>query len=231
MKTLLPAAALFIATLSANAGITLKLGTSSSTRGTVSGGGVFPAGDTVTITATAKPGYVLLNWTEYGTVVSTLASYAFPLLSSRTLRANFVAGFTATATAPFAPGGTVTGGGAYATGSAVTHTATPAWGYRFTGWTEYAIPVSESPVFSFTCTANRTLVVHFITILGIDSSAPDEIQLSWPASAAGWTLEESPDLAPGSWSPSGRTVTSGDGTNQVAIPTTGNQRFFHLRGP
>lgn len=210
---------------------TLTLSSSSTTMGTVSGAGTFPAGDTVTATATAKPGYVLLNWTESGTIVSNLPSYAFPILASRTLRANFAAGYTMTASSSFAPGGSVTGGGGYATGSNVTLSGLAADGYRFTGWTENGIPVSESAIFSFTCSANRTLVAHFVPILGIFASAPDGIILSWPASAAGWMLEESPDLAPGNWTSSSRTVTTADGTNQVAIPTTEGRRFFHLRTP
>ena len=93
------------------------------------------------------------------------------------------------------------------------------------------IPVSDSSVYSFPCSANRTLVAHFVPILGIHSAVPGEIQLSWPESATGWTLEESADLASGNWSPSSRTVTTADGTHQVAIPTTDDRRFFHLREP
>jgi hypothetical protein len=199
--------------------------------GTVNGAGTFPTGDTVTAVATAKPGYVLLNWTESGTIVSTLPSYAFPILTSRTLRANFAAGYTMTASSSFAPGGSVTGSGGYATGSTVTLSASAAAGYRFTGWAENGTTVSGSADFSFTCSANRTLVAHFVPILGIQTGAPGEILLSWPASAAGWTLEESPDLSIGSWSPSSRIVTIAGGTHQVAIPATGGSRFFHLREP
>jgi hypothetical protein len=208
---------------------TLALTSSSTTMGTVSGAGIFPAGDTVTATAAAKPGYILLNWTESGTIVSTLPSYAFPILTSRGLRANFAAGYTMTASSSFAPGGSVTGGGGYATGGTVTLSASAADGYRFTGWTENGIQVSGSAILSFTCSANRTLVAHFVPILGIHPVAPDEIQLSWPASAAGWTLEESPDLSVGSWIPSNRAVTISGSTHQVAIPTSEASRFFHLR--
>jgi hypothetical protein len=59
--------------------------------GTVSGGGVHSAGATVTVTATANPGYVFLNWTEAAAVVSTSASYSFTSDASRVLVANFVA--------------------------------------------------------------------------------------------------------------------------------------------
>jgi hypothetical protein len=210
---------------------TLTLTSSSTTMGTVKGAGTFPSGDTVTATATAKPGYVFLNWTDSGTVVSTLPGYAFPILTSRILRANFAAGYTMTTSVSFAPGGNVTGGGGYATGSIVTLSAVANDGYQFTGWTENGIPVSQSGVFSFTSSTNRTLVAHFVPILGIHPGNPNEIQLSWPASAAGWTLEENPNLAPGNWSPSGRVVTTADGTNQIAIPTNEGRRFFRLIKP
>ena len=119
---------------------TLTLSSSSTTMGTVSGAGTFPAGDNVTATATAKPGYVFLNWTESGTIVSNLPVYAFPILASRTLRANFAAGYTMTANSSFAPGGSVTGSGGYATGDTVTLSAAASNGYRFTGWTENGNP-------------------------------------------------------------------------------------------
>jgi uncharacterized repeat protein (TIGR02543 family) len=219
-------------TLTANfvPAFTLSLSSSSTTMGTVAGAGTFPSGDTVTATATAKPGYVFLNWTESGTIVSTLPSYAFPLLASRTLRANFAGGYTMTASSSFPPGGSVNGGGGYATGSTVTLTAIPNGGYRFSGWTENGIPVSDSAVMSFTCSANRTLVAHFVPILDISANTQDGILLKWPASAAGWTLEESPDLASENWVPSSRGVTSANGTNEVTAPTSESHRFFRLRG-
>ena len=208
---------------------TLTLSSSSTTMGTVGGAGTFPAGETITATATAKPGYVLLNWTENGTLVSTLPSYAFPIITSRILRTNFAAGYTMTAGSSFAPGGTVTGSGAYATGASVTLSASAADGYQFTSWTENGISVSESTVFSFTCSANHTVVAHFVPILGVHPGAPNEIHLSWTASAAGWTIEESPDLSAGSWTLSNQAVTTTNGTNQVTIPTTEKHSFFHLR--
>lgn len=210
---------------------TLALTSSSSIMGTVSGAGTFPAGDTIAVTATAKPGYVLLNWTESGTLVSTLPSYAFPIHTSRTLRANFAAGYTMTAGSSFAPGGTVTGSGGYSTGGTVTLSASTADDYQFTGWTENGISISMSAFISFPCAANRTLLAHFVPILGVHPGTPSEIQLSWPDSAAGWTIEESPNLSAGSWTRSNRAVTTANGTHQVAIPTTEGRHFFHLRAP
>jgi hypothetical protein len=59
--------------------------------GSVTGGGVHPAGATVNVIASANPGYVFVNWTEDGTPVSTLPSYEFLSDASRALVANFIA--------------------------------------------------------------------------------------------------------------------------------------------
>ena len=59
--------------------------------GTVTGGGVWAAGETVTVEAIANPGYVFLNWTEASNQVSTAASYTFTADANRTLVANFIA--------------------------------------------------------------------------------------------------------------------------------------------
>ena len=58
--------------------------------GSTSGGGSKQAGSPCTVTATEAGGYAFSNWTEGGTVVSTSASYTFPVTGSRTLTANFV---------------------------------------------------------------------------------------------------------------------------------------------
>jgi hypothetical protein len=59
--------------------------------GSISGNqGNYPAGSTVTLTATANTGYVFSCWTEDGQVVSTQPIYSFTALSDRNLVANFV---------------------------------------------------------------------------------------------------------------------------------------------
>jgi hypothetical protein len=57
--------------------------------GTVSGGGVFNQGASVTVEAEANTGYTFVNWTEGGTAVSTSANYTFQATTNRTLVANF----------------------------------------------------------------------------------------------------------------------------------------------
>ena len=58
--------------------------------GTVTGGGTYNSGASVTVTATPNAGYAFVNWTESGTQVSTNASYTFTASVNRTLVANFV---------------------------------------------------------------------------------------------------------------------------------------------
>jgi len=74
--------------------------------GTVSGGGTFASGTSVTVNAAANSGYTFTNWTENGTVVSTSANYTFTIGSSRTLVANFVlSGGGQPNLAPYQPSG------------------------------------------------------------------------------------------------------------------------------
>ena len=57
--------------------------------GAVSGAGAYEAGAECTLTATANEGYVFVNWTENGEVVSTDAEYTFMVMGNRSLVANF----------------------------------------------------------------------------------------------------------------------------------------------
>jgi len=58
--------------------------------GAVDGGGAYPAGALVSISAAPSSGYQFVNWTRNGTVISDLANYSFPMPSENvTLVANF----------------------------------------------------------------------------------------------------------------------------------------------
>lgn len=57
--------------------------------GTVSGGGSFNYGASVTVRATPVSGYQFTNWTEGGSAVSTNANYTFTVTGNRNLLANF----------------------------------------------------------------------------------------------------------------------------------------------
>ena len=116
-----------------------------------------------------------MNWTENGSQVSTSASYIFTIAANRTLVANF-AQITYTVTLSSNPpaGGTTTGGGTFNLGSSATVTAKPAAGFQFVNWTEGGTRVSTNASYTFTVTANRTLVANFslITYTIATSSSP-----------------------------------------------------------
>lgn len=135
--------------------------------GTTSGDGSYAPGAQVTLVATAQPGFHFVNWTDNGKVVSTSATYAFPIDINHSLVAHFavdVAQWTvSTAAAPLA-GGSTSGGGTFDEGSAVTVVAAPSLGYAFTNWTENGVPVSTSASYSFTLSADRSLVAHFSAV-------------------------------------------------------------------
>ena len=134
--------------------------------GTVSGGGTFDSGSSRTVKATANDGYAFVNWTENGNEVSTNANYTFTLTANRTLKANFTANapnqYSIIVSASPTEGGTVSGGGTYNSGSSRTVKATANDGYSFVNWTENGNEVSTDANYTFTLTANRTLVANFI---------------------------------------------------------------------
>lgn len=70
-------------------------------------------------------------------------------------------GYSVSTIASPASGGTMTGAGAYTNGSQVTVTASPAPGYSFVNWNANGVPVSGSSTYTFTASANRTLVANF----------------------------------------------------------------------
>ncbi|NJD11321.1 MAG: hypothetical protein FIB01_13095 [Gemmatimonadetes bacterium] len=69
---------------------TITASASPANGGSVSGGGTFNHGATVTLTATPTATWSLRDWTEGGTVVSTSRTYTFTATNNRTLVANFV---------------------------------------------------------------------------------------------------------------------------------------------
>jgi uncharacterized repeat protein (TIGR02543 family) len=135
-------------------------------RGTVTGGGSYNNGSSVTVTATpSMKTYKFVNWTENGSIVSTDATYSFNITADRNLVANFDVNQTTQFTVDLAVSpsgaGTATGAGSFASGTSVTVTANPTAGYNFTGWSEDGVTVSTSVSYTFNITANRNLVANF----------------------------------------------------------------------
>jgi hypothetical protein len=135
----------------------------------------FSNGTNVTLTATANSGYTFANWTQNGSVVSTLASYPFTLNANTTLVANFTQTYTISVSASPSVGGTVSGNGTFPAGSLQTVTATANSGYTFTNWTQNGSVVSTSASYPFTLNANTTLVANFTQTYTISVSASPSV--------------------------------------------------------
>ncbi len=126
----------------------------------------YEAGDEVTVTAVAKPGYMFQCWKEGEDTVSTANPYQFTITGNRTLMAVFVAEpeaqkVTLTLNVNDAARGTVTGAGEYVEGSEVTLTAIPNEGYVFEAWKKGEETVSTSAVYKFTLNEDLTLTAVF----------------------------------------------------------------------
>jgi Divergent InlB B-repeat domain len=153
-----------VATLNVNPKqFTIKVSASPAADGTVSGGGSFAGGSQQTVTATPKSGFDFLHWAETGKVVSTSESYTFTVTGNATLIADFAAPkkYTVTVRASPTADGTVSGGGTFVGGSPQTVTATPNGTHSFVHWTQNRRVVSTSESYTFTLSANVTLVAIF----------------------------------------------------------------------
>ena len=87
-------------TVHAATGYTVAISINPVNGGTVTGAGVYPPNDTVTVNASPNSGWAFANWTENGQIVSTSVTYTFTLTSDCTLIANFIE----TDAAVFVPG-------------------------------------------------------------------------------------------------------------------------------
>jgi len=131
--------------------------------GTVTGGGEYPEGTQVTVTAVPKPCYSFMNWTEDGTVVSTEPTYTFVVTADRDLVAHFQAKkYVITASA--GPGGRISPAGEIevACGADQTFVITPDPCYRIAD--VVVDGTSVGPVSSYTfegVTSDHTIVASF----------------------------------------------------------------------
>ena len=131
--------------------------------GSATGGGNFSSGSSRTVTATPNAGYKFANWANGGSIVSTSASYTFIVSASSSLVANFEPiTHTVSVSASPAAGGSATGGGNFPSGSSRTVTATPNAGYKFANWTKEGSILSTTASYSFTLTANTSVVANFV---------------------------------------------------------------------
>jgi hypothetical protein len=132
--------------------------------GTVSGASTYAEGASVTLLATAEPGYVFSNWTENGAVVSSSPSYTFVISADHHFQAHFISvGTDLALTTRSLPvnGGSTGGDGVYPLGSPATVTATANPGFKFDRWLLNGTLVSTAPDFNLEVTGNLELIATF----------------------------------------------------------------------
>ena len=133
--------------------------------GTVSGGGTYPEGTLVTLTATPIGNYVFVGWNDGNTdnprtiTVTEDATYigSFAEEDAQT--------YTITVLSANNSMGTVTGSGTYPEGTVVTIAAIPTEGYRFVSWNDGN---TENPR-TITVTEDATYIATFEEAVGIES--------------------------------------------------------------
>ena len=134
--------------------VTVTAWAADSTMGTITGGGQYHYGDTVTLVAHAFYGYELEQWST-GDTGSTLR---FVVTSDTLLTAYFQPIIVAvTALSADSTMGTITGGGQYHYGDTVTLVAHPFYGYMFEQWDN---GVADSQI-AFVATADTAFTAYF----------------------------------------------------------------------
>ena len=103
--------------------------------GTVTGGGTYPAGTEVTLTATANTGYIFSHWSDG----LTTNPRTITVNGDANYTAYFITGgggttYTVTVVSENPLLGSVSGGGTYASGSVIQISATPSPNARFVSW-------------------------------------------------------------------------------------------------
>jgi len=144
---------------------------------TITGGGTYTEGSSVTLIAQAVAGFVFSNWTENDVPVSTSPNYTFIVQTDRTLVANFASVGSAKAITTSAEppnGGYTSGDGAYALGSSASVVATANPGYKFSKWLVNGTSVGTSRTNTFTVMADRSLVAKFKPVYSMEVSAEPE---------------------------------------------------------
>ena len=100
--------------------------------GNILGGGMYYEGDHCTLQAIPNLGFLFINWTKGGKVVSEDSEYSFIVKEDAIYIANF--GVDITTQSNPVEGGTTSGDGTYVIGNTCTLVATPSSDYVFQNW-------------------------------------------------------------------------------------------------
>ncbi|MCF7789333.1 MAG: putative Ig domain-containing protein [Prosthecobacter sp.] len=141
--------------------------------GTTTGGGSYADGTSITVVATAAPGYKFSKWKQGGSNVSSAASYTFTVTADTALVATFTPVYYITATSNPPAGGTTEADSlSYNSGDGGNLTAFPTAGWQLVNWTENGNIVGTATTFSFSnAQANHAYVANFALTGGVNISA------------------------------------------------------------
>ncbi|MBN1183104.1 MAG: T9SS type A sorting domain-containing protein [Bacteroidales bacterium] len=137
----------------ARAATIIRVGVSPAMIGKITGAGVFPVGQQVTLKGTAvnaSKGLVVSAWTHNGDTISRSKDYSFILDSTCPfLTAIFDTGYLVNVTTNISKTATIYGSGRYASGSPATIIAAAKAGFEFVCWTEGEDTISLDTALSF----------------------------------------------------------------------------------
>lgn len=162
---------------------TITTAVSPSGSGTVSGGGTYDSGTTITLTATAFSGYVFSSWSDNDTsnprsvTVNADTTYTAIFEQESTPTPSYTVSLSVSPTGS----GTVSGSGSYSSGTSVVISATAGTGYEFVKWSDDSTTNPRTLVVS----ANVSLTAIFQE----QSSTPDP-EPDLPSSWVDWTDED-----------------------------------------
>ena len=159
----------------------------------VSGAGTYNVGDTVTISATAKPGYHFDSWTVNSGSISTPtgnpATFTMPD-SDVTLTAN---GAINTHTVSITSGtgiSSTTGAGTYSVGQTVNISASPSSGYNFSSWTVNSGGASLASTTSSSTSFTMPDANVTITVNGVSAAPPTCSASVHPTTSTGCKMKD-----------------------------------------
>ncbi len=136
---------------------TVTLSVNNSSMGSVSGGGTYPQGATVTISATANSGYHFDHWSDGNTQNPRSITVTGNISLTAYFEANPITQYTITVNSNNATMGSASGGGTFNGGTTTTITATANNGYHFTHWQDG----NTSNPRTITVTSNATYTAYF----------------------------------------------------------------------
>ncbi len=144
---------------------TITVANDDASAGSVTGGGEFYAGESVTVTATPNAEYVFDGWYVGDECKNTQATYQFYASETITLTAKWsVKKYAITIEKNIAAAGTVTGDGSFVKGAQVTLTATDNDGYQFVGWYDGNTQLATTRTYSFNVTGEQTITAQWSEI-------------------------------------------------------------------